>query len=480
MSKTGKNHGGHIPGENILHQNCRPSAAVLRLQEDCNPLPNLQRDRPKSGRLPSLPSPATSKYRESGTWLTTKQYECHPRCSLCGGNHQRQPISAVTDFCPPSTAGNRSRPRGELVPRPRNHVASAQRPASRGPRREGCLGRSSSRPDGTRSLLRQEQFQAPFQFQSQDLIATTDVIPWQDLEARSFLKCQKRKQRSSAGHAAASCRFLAVQSPEPSDAPVENVVVDRRNRSKLPDKLVDYRFIYPEFLPDRDFSLRNSIREKLERKDMLNRRSVIEIPEFYVGSIMAVTVSDNNAPGKQNRFVGICIMRAGIGMRHRFTLRNVIDNQGVEIMYDLYCPLLLKIEVLRLEKRLDEHLRYLRDAPLEYSTFPFDMEPQTHSEGAAVPINTLKVKLKPRPWLERWERQNLKGVQDLGLPQKFYDKAAAVATPWERYDLMKQYREVITEEDQLPIWEQVEHHRETVEDVQKRERRRTLLQKPKT
>ncbi|XP_050027321.1 large ribosomal subunit protein bL19m [Dermacentor andersoni] len=277
-----------------------------------------------------------------------------------------------------------------------------------------------------------------------------------------------------------SCRFLAVQSPQPSDAPVENAVVDRRNRSKLPDKLVDYRFIYPEFLPDRDFSLRNVIREKLERKDMLNRRSVIEIPEFYVGSIMAVTVSDNNAPGKQNRFVGICIMRAGVGMRHRFTLRNVIDNQGVEIMYDLYCPLLLKIEVLRLEKRLDEHLRYLRDAPLEYSTFPFDMEPQTHSEGADVPINTLKVKLKPRPWLERWERQNLKGVQDLGLPQKFYDKAAAVATPWERYDLMKQYREVITEEDQLPIWEQVEHHRETVEDVQKRERRRTLLQKPKT
>ncbi|KAL1436562.1 hypothetical protein MTO96_049465 [Rhipicephalus appendiculatus] len=277
-----------------------------------------------------------------------------------------------------------------------------------------------------------------------------------------------------------SCRFLAVQSPQPSDAQAENVVIDKKNRSKLPDKLVDYRFIYPEFLPETDFSLRNAIREKLERKDMLNRRSVIEIPEFYVGSIMAVTVSDNNAPGKQNRFVGICIMRHGVGMQHRFTLRNVIEHQGVEIMYDLYSPLLLKIEVLRLEKRLDEHLRYLRDAPLEYSTFPFDMEAQTHNEGAPVPINTLKVKLKPKPWLERWERQDLKGIQDLGLPQKFYDKAAAVATPWERYDLMKQYRQVITEEDQLPIWEQVEQHRANVEDTQRRERRRKLLQKTKT
>lgn len=243
--------------------------------------------------------------------------------------------------------------------------------------------------------------------------------------------------------------------------------------------MVDYRFIYPEFLPDTDFSLRNAIRERLERKDMLNRRSVIEIPEFYVGTVMAVTVSDNNAPGKQNRFVGICIMRNGVGTRHQFTLRNVVDNQGVEIMYDLYSPMILKIEVLRLEKRLDEHLRYLRDAPLEYSTFPFDMEAQTHTEDTAVPINTLKVKLKPRPWLERWERQKLKGVQDLELPQRFYDKAAAVETPWERYDLMKQYRQVITEEDQLPIWEQVDQHRSTVEEAQRRQRRRQLLQDKK-
>lgn len=274
------------------------------------------------------------------------------------------------------------------------------------------------------------------------------------------------------------CRFLSAQSPQASDAQLENATPARRHRSKIPENLADYRFIYPEFLPETDFSLRHPVREKLERKDMLSRRTAIEIPEFYVGSILAVTVSDNSAPGKQNRFVGICIMRNGVGVRHQFTLRNVVDNQGVEIMYDLYCPLILKIEVLRLEKRLDEHLRYLRDAPHEYSTFPFDMEAQTHTEGAPVPINTLKVKLKPRPWLERWERQELKGVQDLGLPQVFYERAEKVKTPWERYDLMKQYRQVITEEDQLPIWEQVDRHRTTVEESQRRERRRKLLQKP--
>ena len=45
----------------------------------------------------------------------------------------------------------------------------------------------------------------------------------------------------------------------------------------------EFRFIYPEFLPDPDMQKRNRLREKLERIDMLKRRSVVEIPEFYTG-----------------------------------------------------------------------------------------------------------------------------------------------------------------------------------------------------
>jgi hypothetical protein len=41
--------------------------------------------------------------------------------------------------------------------------------------------------------------------------------------------------------------------------------------------------VYPEFLPDPKVDRRNSLREKLERMDMLNRRSNIDIPEFYTG-----------------------------------------------------------------------------------------------------------------------------------------------------------------------------------------------------
>lgn len=56
----------------------------------------------------------------------------------------------------------------------------------------------------------------------------------------------------------------------------------------------ELRHAYPEFLPDPNPAYRNPIREKLERRDMLLRRRVVDLPEFYVGSIVAVTVADPN------------------------------------------------------------------------------------------------------------------------------------------------------------------------------------------
>lgn len=55
--------------------------------------------------------------------------------------------------------------------------------------------------------------------------------------------------------------------------------------------------------------------------------------------------------------------------------------------YQLYDPIIQKIEVLRLEKRLDDELLYLRDAPNEYSTFDENMETEYLPEGTPVPIN---------------------------------------------------------------------------------------------
>ncbi|KAL9905207.1 LOW QUALITY PROTEIN: large ribosomal subunit protein bL19m-like, partial [Glossina fuscipes fuscipes] len=124
--------------------------------------------------------------------------------------------------------------------------------------------------------------------------------------------------------------------------------------------------------------------------------------------------------------------------------RNVIDKQGLEISYDMYDPTIQKIEVLRLEKRLDDRLFYLRDA----------------EEGAAVPVNDIKVRLRPRPWLEKWERQNLRGISNIDeyLTDKRRRTAKDHEKPWEKYDLMKQYRSTIPEEHQKEIYSQVYSH----------------------
>jgi large subunit ribosomal protein L19 len=243
----------------------------------------------------------------------------------------------------------------------------------------------------------------------------------------------------------------------------------------------EFRFQYREFLPDSRQRYRNAVFEKLMRKDMLDRRSQIHIPEFYVGSVLAVTYSDLHSQGKTSRFVGICIDRDCPGLMTNFILRNVIDHQGVEIRFDLYDATTQKIEVLRLEKRLDDKLFYLRDALPEFSTFDLNMEPELLPEGASVPINALKVKLKPRPWLERWERQELKGVEN--IDELLYDKHRRLAklreTPWEKYDLMKEYRRTIPEEEQNRIFLEIFGRVKQInEDNKKKMKARRAISKP--
>ncbi|XP_044749322.1 39S ribosomal protein L19, mitochondrial [Coccinella septempunctata] len=254
---------------------------------------------------------------------------------------------------------------------------------------------------------------------------------------------------------------------------VENKVVESSKKN-----LLTYRHIYPEFLPDPNVKFRNVIREKLERKDMISRRSQVAIPEFYVGSILAVTISDKHSPGRSERFVGICIQRLGCGLRATFLLRNVIDNEGVEVLYELYDPSIQRIEVLRLEKRLDDELLYLRDSYPEYSTFDVNMTAELISEDTPIPVNTTKVKLKPRPWTQRWERKNLQGVENINLPQKFWDKAAKVAKPWEKYDLMKTYMKTIPEEEQTEIFDDIKNQLQKLEITRKKLKRARTFVRP--
>ncbi|TRY57084.1 hypothetical protein DNTS_023971 [Danionella cerebrum] len=206
----------------------------------------------------------------------------------------------------------------------------------------------------------------------------------------------------------------------------------------------------PEFIPPRQRTVR--LKFFAERIDMLQRRKVFNIPEFYPGSILAVTMIDPYANGNLHRFVGICTQRSGNGLGANFVLRNVIEGQGVEIRYELYSPRMQKIEVLKLEKRLDDDLMYLRDALPEYSTIDFNMQPVHHEPSDDVPVNKLIVKMKPKPWSKRWERSkfNIKGIDfhQCLTPQKI-EHAKKWSKPWIKYDMMKVYDTNILEKEIL-------------------------------
>lgn len=237
-------------------------------------------------------------------------------------------------------------------------------------------------------------------------------------------------------------------------------------------KLIDK---YPEFLPDPIQNNSQHVHRQID--DMLKRRTVLEVPEFYSGTIMAVTVSDQYAETKRSKFVGICIHRAGQLKSATFTLRNVIDGMGCEIRYDLYNPLILSIEVLRLEKRLDDNLTYLRDALPEYSTIPEDMKPEPREEGAEVPINRTLVKMKEFPWSRRWERHLLKGIERLdNVPQFFAEKVKRIEDdPVYSYDLMTEYRTHVTEELMYSICMRLADHEKNVVEARNEARARRFL-----
>ncbi|XP_030346178.1 39S ribosomal protein L19, mitochondrial [Strigops habroptila] len=241
------------------------------------------------------------------------------------------------------------------------------------------------------------------------------------------------------------CRTDSDGKPAKFQPPPKPVIVDKQKQQE------ERRFLSPEFIPPRGRT--DPFKFYIERKDMIQRRKVFNIPEFYVGSILAVTTADPYANNKTNRFVGICIQRGGKGLGATFVLRNVIEDQGVEIRYELYSPRIQSIEVLKLEKRLDDNLMYLRDALPEYSTFDMNMKPVSRLAHEEIPVNKLQVRMKPKPWSKRWERPqfNIKGIK-FELPEKTMKEAKKWSKPWLEFDMLREYDTSKIEEK---IWKEV-------------------------
>src|SRR5262245_31553296 len=87
-----------------------------------------------------------------------------------------------------------------------------------------------------------------------------------------------------------------------------------------------------------------------------------EPPEFEIGD--TVDVHQRILEGEKERtqiFSGTVIARRGEGMREMFTVRRIVQGEGVERQFPLNSPKIAKVEVKRTGQVRRAKLYYLRD-----------------------------------------------------------------------------------------------------------------------
>ncbi len=87
-----------------------------------------------------------------------------------------------------------------------------------------------------------------------------------------------------------------------------------------------------------------------------------EVPQFEIGD--TVDVHQRILEGQKERvqvFSGVVIARSGEGMRSMFTVRRIVQGEGVERQFPLHSPRISKIEVKRTGRVRRAKLYYLRE-----------------------------------------------------------------------------------------------------------------------
>src|SRR4051794_15184810 len=86
------------------------------------------------------------------------------------------------------------------------------------------------------------------------------------------------------------------------------------------------------------------------------------LTEFQVGD--TVDVATRIVEGDKERiqvFSGTIIMRKGAGINEMFTVRRIVNNEGVERIYPVHSPFIASITVKRSGERRRAKLFYLRE-----------------------------------------------------------------------------------------------------------------------
>ena len=87
-----------------------------------------------------------------------------------------------------------------------------------------------------------------------------------------------------------------------------------------------------------------------------------DVPKFDIGD--TVDVHTKILEGDKERiqvFSGVVIARSGSGSREMFTVRRIVNNEGVERKFPLHSPRIAKIDIKRKSVVRRAKLYYLRD-----------------------------------------------------------------------------------------------------------------------
>lgn len=88
-----------------------------------------------------------------------------------------------------------------------------------------------------------------------------------------------------------------------------------------------------------------------------------DIPEFRVGDTVDVEVIIEETDDKQRTqtFRGTCIARKGSGTDEMFTVRKMVQGEGVERIFPLHSPSIKEIRLVRRGKARRAKLHFLRE-----------------------------------------------------------------------------------------------------------------------
>jgi large subunit ribosomal protein L19 len=87
-----------------------------------------------------------------------------------------------------------------------------------------------------------------------------------------------------------------------------------------------------------------------------------DVPKFAIGDTVSVQV--RIVEGGKERiqpFIGVVIARRGRGMGETFTVRRIVNNEGVERIFPLHSPKVAGVEIIRSGHVRRAKLYYLRE-----------------------------------------------------------------------------------------------------------------------